>query len=291
VTTEPLRLMAVHAHPDDESSKGAAATARYAAEGVEVLVVTCTGGERGDVLNPQFGEAPSTPEAMAVVRQAEMAAAVRALGVRQHWLGFVDSGLPQGDPLPPVPEGSFSALPIEEAAAPLVQLVREFRPHVMTTYDPSGGYPHPDHMMCNRVSVEAFGAAADEARYPSLGPAWTTWKLYYNHDFSLHRIRTMHEAILGAGLESPTVTGSRAARRARFPSARSRPGSIAPSTSRRGTRPCVRMPPRSTRTGSSSRFRATSRRGSGRSRSTSWPCRSCRPPSRRMISSPASVRR
>lgn len=203
MTTEPLRLMAVHAHPDDESSKGAAATARYAAEGVEVLVVTCTGGERGDVLNPQFGEAPSTPEAMAVVRQAEMAAAVRALGVRQHWLGFVDSGLPQGDPLPPVPEGSFSALPIEEAAAPLVRLVREFRPHVMTTYDPSGGYPHPDHMMCNRVSVEAFGAAADEARYPSLGPAWTTWKLYYNHDFSLHRIRTMHEAILGAGLESP----------------------------------------------------------------------------------------
>jgi mycothiol S-conjugate amidase len=203
VTTEPLRLMAVHAHPDDEASKGAATTARYAAEGVDVLVVTCTGGERGDVLNPAFGDAPSTIEAMSAVRRSEMAAAARALGVRQHWLGFVDSGLPQGDPVPPVPAGSFAAVPLEEAAAPLVQLVREFRPHVMTTYDPSGGYPHPDHVMCNRVSVEAFAAAADENRYPSLGPAWTTKKLYYNHDFSMNRIRTMHEAILAAGLESP----------------------------------------------------------------------------------------
>jgi len=203
VTTEPLRLMAVHAHPDDESSKGAATTARYAAEGVDVLIVTCTGGERGDVLNPAFGDAPSTLEAMSAVRRNEMAAAAHALGVRQHWLGFVDSGLPQGDPLPPVPEGSFAAVPLEEGAAPLVQLVREFRPHVMTTYDPSGGYPHPDHVMCNKVSVEAFASAADPNRYPSLGPAWTTKKLYYNHDFSMNRIRTMHEAILAAGLESP----------------------------------------------------------------------------------------
>ena len=203
MTTKPLRMMAVHAHPDDESSKGAATTARYAAEGVDVLVVTCTGGERGDVLNPAFGSAPSTLEAMSIVRQLEMAAAARALGVRQHWLGFVDSGLPKGDPLPPVPDGSFAAVPLEEAAAPLVQLVREFRPQVMTTYDPSGGYPHPDHVMCNRVSVEAFAAAADGNRYPSLGPAWTTTKLYYNHDFSMNRIRTMHEAVLAAGLESP----------------------------------------------------------------------------------------
>ena len=203
MTTEPLRLMAVHAHPDDESSKGAATTARYAAEGVDVLIVTCTGGERGDVLNPAFGDAPSTLEAMSAVRRNEMAAAAHALGVRQHWLGFVDSGLPQGDPLPPVPEGSFAAVPLEGGAAPLVQLVREFRPHVMTTYDPSGGYLHPDHVMCNKVSVEAFAAAADANRYPSLGPAWTTKKLYFNHDFSMNRIRTMHEAILAAGLESP----------------------------------------------------------------------------------------
>lgn len=202
---EPLRLLAVHAHPDDESSKGAATTARYAAEGVDVLVATCTGGERGDILNPSFGAAPEGAEAMHALRREEMAAAARALGVRQRWLGFVDSGLPEGDPLPPLPEGCFGLVPLEEAAAPLVELVREFRPHVITTYDPSGGYPHPDHVMCHRVAVEAFHAAGDADRYRRADGAapWSPLKLYYNHDFSMNRIRTLHEAMQGAGLESP----------------------------------------------------------------------------------------
>lgn len=198
-----LRLMAVHAHPDDESSKGAATTARYAAEGVEVLVVTCTGGERGSILNPGYGEFHGTPEEMAEVRRAEMAAAAEALGVQQRWLGFVDSGLPEGDPLPPLPDGCFALVPLEQAAAPLVELVREFRPHVMTTYDPTGGYPHPDHIMCHRVGLEAFHAAGDPDRYRGLGEPWAPLKLYYNHDFSLHRIQTVHEAVVAAGLESP----------------------------------------------------------------------------------------
>lgn len=209
MTGEPLRLMAVHAHPDDESSKGAATTARYAAEGVEVLVVTCTGGERGDVLNPSF-EPPEGHEFDSVagrlaVRRLEMAAAAEALGVRQHWLGFVDSGLPEGDPTPPLPEGCFALVPLEEASAPLVQLVREFRPHVMTTYDPSGGYPHPDHIKCHEVSVEAYQAAGDPDRYVVEGGAepWAPSKLYYNHGFSLDRLRAVHEAMEGAGLESP----------------------------------------------------------------------------------------
>jgi len=203
VTSERLRLMAVHAHPDDESSKGAATTARYAAEGVDVLVVTCTGGERGDVLNPHYGPAPVGLDAMRAVRREEMAAAAEALGVRQHWLGFVDSGLPEGDPLPPLPEGSFATLPLEEASAPLVELVREFRPHVVTTYDPTGGYPHPDHIMCHRVAVEAFEAAGDPERYRGRGEPWQPLKLYYNHGFSLARMRAVHDAIVAAGGESP----------------------------------------------------------------------------------------
>ncbi|WP_243738234.1 mycothiol conjugate amidase Mca [Cellulomonas shaoxiangyii] len=203
MTTERLRLMAVHAHPDDESSKGAATTARYAAEGVDVLVVTCTGGERGDVLNPHYGPAPAGGEEMAAVRREEMAAAAAALGVRQHWLGFVDSGLPEGDPLPPLPDGCFALVPLEEASAPLVELVRDFRPHVVTTYDPSGGYPHPDHVMCHRVAVEAFAAAGDPERYRDRGAPWTPLKLYYNHGFSLARMRTVHDAIVAAGGESP----------------------------------------------------------------------------------------
>jgi mycothiol S-conjugate amidase len=195
--------MAVHAHPDDESSKGAATTARYASEGVDVLVVSCTGGERGSILNPGYVDPPSSPEAMALVRRDEMAAAARALGVRQQWLGFVDSGLPEGDPMPPLPEGCFASTPLETAAAPLVELVRSFRPHVMTTYDPTGGYPHPDHVMCHKVAFEAYHAAGDPDRYRGDGAPWQPLKLYYNHDFSLRKIRTMHEALLDAELPSP----------------------------------------------------------------------------------------
>ncbi len=200
---ERLRLMAVHAHPDDESSKGAASAARYAAEGVDVLVVSCTGGERGDVLNPSFGPGPTTLEGMRDLRRTEMARAREALGVRQQWLGFVDSGLPEGDPLPPLPEGSFGLQPLEVAARPLVELVRAFRPHVMTTYDPSGGYPHPDHVMCHKVAFEAFEKAGDPSCYPGAGAPWEVFKLYYNHDFSLTRMRTIHEAMEGQGLVSP----------------------------------------------------------------------------------------
>ncbi|MFP3714889.1 mycothiol conjugate amidase Mca [Puerhibacterium sp. TATVAM-FAB25] len=201
--------MAVHAHPDDESSKGAATTARYAAEGVDVLIVTCTGGERGDVLNPSYvvpeGHEFDTIEGKRAVRRLEMAASAAALGVRQEWLGFVDSGLPEGDPLPPLPEGCFALTPLEEAAAPLVEAVRRFRPHVITTYDPSGGYPHPDHVYTHTVTMEAWQAAGDPGRYVVDGgaPAWEPLKLYYNHGFSIERIRAVHARLVERGLESP----------------------------------------------------------------------------------------
>jgi mycothiol S-conjugate amidase len=170
---------------------------------VDVLVVTCTGGERGDVLNPHHPPVEGGIEEMRAVRRTEMAAAAAALGVRQHWLGFVDSGLPEGDPLPPLPEGCFALQPLEEAARPLVELVREFRPHVITTYDPTGGYPHPDHIMCHRVAFEAFHAAGDPERYRGAGEPWGPLKLYYNHGFSMARIRAAHEALVERGLESP----------------------------------------------------------------------------------------
>src|SRR5579859_3429337 len=103
---EPLRLMAVHAHPDDESSKGAATMARYVREGAEVLVATMTGGERGSVLNKAM-DRPEVPADLPNIRRAEMDRAREILGVEQRFLGFTDSGLPEGDPLPPLPEGSF----------------------------------------------------------------------------------------------------------------------------------------------------------------------------------------
>jgi mycothiol S-conjugate amidase len=199
---EKLRLMAVHAHPDDESSKGAATMARYVAEGHEVMVVTCTGGEAGSILNPAM-DRPDVLENMADIRRGEMARAAEILGVRHRWLGFVDSGLPEGDPLPPLPEGCFALVPLEESTPPLVEVIREFRPHVIVTYDENGGYPHPDHIRCHEVSVAAFDAAGDPERYPELGEPWQPLKLYYSHGFSRAKLLAFHEAMLAEGLESP----------------------------------------------------------------------------------------
>lgn len=194
--------MAVHAHPDDEASKGAATTAHYVAEGVEVMVVTCTGGERGDVLNPAAQSDVDT-HGLAEVRRREMAESARILGVRHAWLGFEDSGYPEGDPRPPLPDGCFAALPLEVAAAPLVELVRSFRPHVMTTYDENGGYPHPDHIRCHQVSVAAYEAAADHRLYPHAGQPWPVSKLYYNHGFLRHRMQLLQEEFAKNGQEGP----------------------------------------------------------------------------------------
>jgi mycothiol S-conjugate amidase len=200
--SEQLRLMAVHAHPDDESSKGAAAMAKYSAEGVDVLVVTCTGGERGSVLNPKL-DRPEVWENIAAIRRAEMDRAREILGVRQAWLGFVDSGFPEGDPLPPLPEGCFGLMDEVEAAGPLVRLIRSFRPHVITTYDEQGGYPHPDHVMTHKISMVAFEAAADPARFPDLGEPWQARKLYDNMGWSRARMFALHEAMIEATGESP----------------------------------------------------------------------------------------
>ena len=200
---QPLRLMAVHAHPDDESSKGAATMARYVAEGVDVHVVTCTGGERGSVLNPRLAHDPAVLANLPEVRRREMDAARAILGVRQDWLGFVDSGLPEGDPLPPLPEGCFASLEPASAAEPLVRLIRSFRPHVVTTYDEEGGYPHPDHIMCHQISVLAFEAAGDPELYVDSGQPWQPLKLYYNQTFTKARTVALHEAMLAAGLPSP----------------------------------------------------------------------------------------
>ncbi|GAA0407616.1 mycothiol S-conjugate amidase [Acrocarpospora corrugata] len=197
----PLRLMAVHAHPDDESSKGAATMARYASEGVDVLVVTCTGGERGSILNPKM-DRPDILENMGEVRRLEMDRAREILGVRQRFLGFVDSGLPE-DENEALPEGCFAVQSLPDASAPLVAAVREFRPHVILTYDDNGGYPHPDHIMTNRVSVEAFEAAGDPDRYPDAGEPWTPLKLYYHMSFSKERFEALHEAMTAREMGSP----------------------------------------------------------------------------------------
>jgi mycothiol S-conjugate amidase len=194
--------MAVHAHPDDESSKGAATSAKYASTTADVLVVSCTGGERGDVLNPNLKGDPHIERDLAQVRRQEMKRAQEILGVQHTWLGFVDSGLPEGDPTPPLPEGCFALEPLDVTTEALVREIRRYRPHVMTTYDENGGYPHPDHIMTHKVSMAAFFAAGDPAAYPHAGPPWQPLKIYYNVH-SRERYQAFHEAMVAEGLESP----------------------------------------------------------------------------------------
>lgn len=191
-----LRILAVHAHPDDESSKGAASAAAYTDRGARYMVVTMTGGERGDILNEQIKHSPRAHRDLPGVRRTEMAAAAAAIGIEHRWMGFEDSGLPEGDPMPPLPFGCFGVQPLERAAAPLVRLVRQFRPHVVICYDENGGYPHPDHIMSHKVAVEAYEKAGDPQAYVGLGQPWAPLKLYYDRAFNPERTVAGHEFLM-----------------------------------------------------------------------------------------------
>jgi len=190
-----LRLLAVHAHPDDESSKGAGTAAYYRSLGVDVLVVSCTGGEAGDVQNPAL-DATSLARAerdIAGLRRAEMAAAQAVLGIRHRWLGYEDSGLPEnGEAVHP---NSFARIPLEISGEPMVKILREFRPHVLVTYDENGGYPHPDHIRAHELAIWAIDAAADSAMLPHLGDAWQVSKLYYDRIFNGPRAIAVRDAL------------------------------------------------------------------------------------------------
>lgn len=190
------RLLAVHAHPDDESSKGAATYAHYVRSGAEVMVVSCTGGERGDVQNPALEPRAMAERDMAGLRRLEMAEAQRILGIDHRWLGFEDSGLPENDE--PLPANCFALVPVEFSADPLVRIIREFRPQVLITYDESGGYPHPDHIRTHVLAMYAWEAAADATRYPEHGPAWRIPKVYYDRIFNGDKARAVHGALVAA---------------------------------------------------------------------------------------------
>lgn len=197
-----LRLLAIHAHPDDEASKGAATMAKYADEGHDVLVVTCTGGERGSILNPAM-DRPGVLDNMNSIRKDEMARSAEALGVDHVWMGYEDSGLPEGDPLPPLPEGCFALQDTVEVAKEFIKIVREFRPHVIITYDENGGYPHPDHIMVHKISMIAWEKSGDPDFAPELGEPWTPLKLYYSHGFVLQRMQLFDERLRSTGVKSP----------------------------------------------------------------------------------------
>jgi mycothiol S-conjugate amidase len=199
------RLLFVHAHPDDEASKGAATAARYVDEGVEVVLVTCTGGEAGEVLNPSA--AGIAPETMGQVRAQELAAAVAAIGfTRTYGLGYVDSGYHE-DPAD-VPEGTFSRTDLDEPSRTVAGLLRRERPHVVVTYPEDGGYPHADHIMNHLVTMRALELAEDpgadlgDTPGGDLSP-WRVSKVYASTIFPPERLHALHDALLERTGESP----------------------------------------------------------------------------------------
>ncbi|MFF0749799.1 N-acetyl-1-D-myo-inositol-2-amino-2-deoxy-alpha-D-glucopyranoside deacetylase [Streptomyces sp. NPDC004267] len=178
------RLLLVHAHPDDESINNGATMARYAAEGALVTLVTCTLGEEGEVIPPELAHlAPDREDRLGAHRAGELAAAMKELGVTDHrFLGgpgrFRDSGM-MGAEQNHRPN-AFWNTDVDTAAPYLVEIVREVRPQVLVTYDPDGGYGHPDHIQAHRVAMRAAELAADPAYRPDLGPAHTIAKIYWN---------------------------------------------------------------------------------------------------------------
>ena len=163
MTNDQFRLMAILAHPDDESLGMGGTLARYAAKGVETYVITATRGERGWQGAPD--ENPGL-EALGRLREAELAAAIRVLGVHEHtFLGYLDGDLDQANPA--------------QVVAQLVAHVRRVRPHVVVTFGPDGAYGHTDHIAISQLTAAALISAADAAYLPESAAAYRTPKFYY----------------------------------------------------------------------------------------------------------------
>ncbi len=206
-----LTLLAVHAHPDDEASKGAPTVARYHAEGVHTVLVCCTGGEEGELQNaslrepgqPFHGLTPEEEKAkVASMRMEELEASARIIGFDEVvMLGYRDSGM-AGTPANEDP-ASFNMADLDEATGRLVAVIRRTRSHVILTYgDDQRGYPHPDHLRVHDISLLAFDRAGDPDWYPDRGEPFQPLKLYYSA-WSRARMVVVHEFLLERDGKSP----------------------------------------------------------------------------------------
>ncbi|MGH9104791.1 MAG: mycothiol conjugate amidase Mca [Acidimicrobiales bacterium] len=199
--TDELCLLCVHAHPDDEASKGASTVAKYHSEGARCVLVCCTGGEEGEILNPAMNR-PEVRARLPEVRASELARAAEVIGYDEVvMLGYRDSGMP-GSEANDRP-GSFARASLDEATSRLVAVVRRVKPQVMAIYPAHQSmYPHPDHIRAHEVGLAAFMAAGREGAFPGAGPAWQPQKLYYML-WSKKRQVAMVERFKQLGLELP----------------------------------------------------------------------------------------
>jgi len=198
---EELSLLAVFAHPDDESFGIGGTLARYAAEGVKVCLICATGGEEGEIYDPSLG----TREQIAEIRERELRCACRVLGISElHLLGYRDSGM-EGTPANQDPRSLVQADP-HEVVGRIVRLIRQIRPQVMVTFEEGGGYGHPDHKAIHRHAKAAFYAAGDPDQYPEhlaegLEP-YAPQRLYYTA-FPRSVFQKLVQAAKEMGIEPP----------------------------------------------------------------------------------------
>ncbi len=211
VSEAPLCILTVHAHPDDEASKGAPTLAMYKQQGVRTVLVCCTGGEEGDLQNPGLRQPGQpfhdlTPEQekalLAQLRPGELQLSAEIIGFDTvEMLGYRDSGMPDS-PANSHPD-SFHMAPMDEAVGRLVAIIRRERPQVVITYgDDQSGYPHPDHLKVHDITVPAWERAGDPAWYPEAGAPWQPAKLYYSA-WSKARLIAVHEGMIKLRGESP----------------------------------------------------------------------------------------
>ena len=193
-------IMTVHAHPDDESSKGPSTIARYAAEDVHTVLVCCTGGEEGEIHNPAVELAKG--ETLKERRAAELAAAAAVIGYDEVvMLGYRDSGMPESE-ANAHPEAFWNA-EIDEAVGRLVAEIRRTRPQILISYlDEQHEYPHPDHLRAHDIALAAFEASGDPDQFVDAGEPYEVAKLYYTV-WPAERMAAMHAAYGELGLESP----------------------------------------------------------------------------------------
>jgi mycothiol S-conjugate amidase len=204
-------ILTVHAHPDDEASKGAPTLAKYHAQGVRTVLVCCTGGEEGELQNPTLREPGQpfhglTPEEekalVASMRPAELEASASAIGFDEVvMLGYRDSGMAESEAN--ANPACFWQADIDESTGRLVAVIRRTRPQVIITYnDDQQGYPHPDHLRVHDISVLAFDRAGDPEWYPEAGPPFQPSKLYFT-TWSRRRLVAIHEGLIRHHGESP----------------------------------------------------------------------------------------
>jgi N-acetyl-1-D-myo-inositol-2-amino-2-deoxy-alpha-D-glucopyranoside deacetylase len=167
-------LLAVYAHPDDEAFGTGGTIARYASEGIKTYLVCATRGEVGEISDPSL----ATPETLGQVREGELRCAAETMGITELiFLDYRDSGMVGTDENQDA--RAFINAPAEEVVAHLVAIIRRLRPQVVATFEPNGGYGHPDHISIHHHTVAAFHAAAKAEFHPELGQPWQASRLYY----------------------------------------------------------------------------------------------------------------